>query len=261
MSPLRPSLLVLGYALLAACERGPAGAADVASAPPAATLPPGPPPPRPGVPANPPPPVPHREPQFFPRAGRGVLQAEFATGGPPPGRGLEIKAEFARSYMEEGRLDEAVAAIEPLCAKQPNNPVLQYMRGLIHLRRSEVQNCVLRHNADCCVFPLKDGGVHAQREPAEKAREAFTRFAKLQPDDLRGRWLLNLLAMALGDYPDAVPAELRIPNEAFDSEYDVGRFTDVAEKVGLDTLNLAGGAVIEDFDGDGLLDVITSSLG
>jgi hypothetical protein len=183
------------------------------------------------------------------------------------GQQINTTAQLAQSLMEHGDIDGAVGAmqrIDELGQSWPGgldqNYNLHWLRGMIYLRQAEVQNCIVRHNADCCVFPLKDGGVHTRREPAEKAREAFTKFAQLQPTDLRGRWMINLVAMALGEYPESVPDGLRIPPEAFDSDHDIRRFRDVAGKVGLDTFNYAGGAMAEDFDGDGLLDVVTSSL-
>ena len=38
-----------------------------------------------------------------------------------------------------------------------------------------------------------------------------------------------------------------------------GRFEEIASDVGLDATNLAGGSIMEDFDNDGLFDIITST--
>ncbi len=65
--------------------------------------------------------------------------------------------------------------------------------------------------------------------------------------------------MTLGQYPQRVPQAYLIPPAAFESSHKVGRFVDVAPQVGLDTDNSAGGTIVEDFDGDGLLDVVVSS--
>ena len=73
-------------------------------------------------------------------------------------------------------------------------------------------------------------------------------------------WLLNLIAMAAGDYPLAVPPELLIPQKAFRSEQEVPRMVDVAPELGVDTFNQCGGVVTDDFDGDGLIDVVTSTF-
>ncbi len=81
------------------------------------------------------------------------------------------------------------------------------------------------------------------------------------PDDLTSRWLYNLAAQTVGDYPDRVPARWLIPEETFDSEYPLDMFTNVAPANGLATVGLAGGAVMDDFNGDGHLDVMASSWG
>jgi hypothetical protein len=67
---------------------------------------------------------------------------------------------------------------------------------------------------------------------------------------LKSRWLLNITAMTLGKYPDDVPEKWRVPPSTFESEYDIGRFYEVATDVGLVINNRSGGAVREDFDGD-----------
>ena len=74
----------------------------------------------------------------------------------------------------------------------------------------------------------------------------------------KATWLLNMAAMTIGEYPDGVPEAHRIDPRVFASEQPFPRFTDVAVETGLTHLGLAGGLVAEDFDGDGLLDMLTS---
>ena len=52
-----------------------------------------------------------------------------------------------------------------------------------------------------------------------------------------------------------------IPPEIFTSDHDIGVFRDVAPQLGLDVVGLSGGAIMEDFDGDGYLDIVASSWG
>jgi hypothetical protein len=80
------------------------------------------------------------------------------------------------------------------------------------------------------------------------------------PDDLKARWLLNIACMTLGEYPDNVPSKWLIPPRAFESDYQMPRFYDVAGNLGLDLSSLSGGTIVEDFDGDGNLDIMISSL-
>src|SRR5262249_54174183 len=46
----------------------------------------------------------------------------------------------------------------------------------------------------------------------------------------------------------------------FQSEFDIGRFRDVGHLVGVNRFNQAGGAIMDDFDNDGLLDIAVSSF-
>ena len=84
---------------------------------------------------------------------------------------------------------------------------------------------------------------------------------QLRPDDLRARWVLNLAAMAAGAWPDSVPPEYRIEGTAVGGAGAFPRFEDVAPRAGLDAVSLSGGAIVDDLNGDGLPDVMTSSRG
>ncbi len=180
---------------------------------------------------------------------------------------LKIQGRLAGQLLQVGgeeaeavRLLEEIRAQVEMMGERPQSLAALYSHlGLAYLRLAEVQNCVSHHNPESCLFPLKGGGVHAQASAASKARAYFERALEIDSGDLASRWLFNIAAMAAGDYPDKVPAKYLIPPNAFESEYDIGRFRDVAPSLGLDTFNLAGGVIVEDMDGDGLLDIVTST--
>ncbi len=75
------------------------------------------------------------------------------------------------------------------------------------------------------------------------------------------RWLLTIAAMSLGEYPRGVPVEFRLPENLFASTFDIGRFPNIAARVGLDSRgpNEFGGSAFDDFTGDGLPDIFISS--
>ena len=133
------------------------------------------------------------------------------------------------------------------------------LKALVYLREAEYRNCVQRHNHQCCIFPLAGGGIHSVKEPITKARESLLQLLDVSPRNLEAGWLLNISGMALGGYPDTIPTDLRLPQAIFESDYPVPRFTDVAPQLGVDTFNLCGGAIVEDFSGDRLLDIVTTS--
>src|SRR5262249_53347423 len=96
-------------------------------------------------------------------------------------------------------------------------------------------------------------------EGSTLAVKYFIEYLAVHPEDVGVRWLLNLAYMTLGKYPQEVPEKYLFPLTAFQSDFDVGRFRDVASKLGLDRLSQAGGAIMDDFDNDGLLDVVQTS--
>ncbi len=194
---------------------------------------------------------------------RRELEQALASADLAPQRRLELEAHLGRELIQSGELERAIATLE---AAQEHARALgldgvQVRRtlALAYLRLAENLNCVDRHNAECCIFPLKGGAIHALREPAEKAREQYELLLEKNPEDLESRWLLNVLAMALGEYPEGVAERWRLPPQAFASQKEMAPFHDVASEVGVDKLSLAGGVAVEDWDGDGLLDILTST--
>ena len=160
---------------------------------------------------------------------------------------FEAAYEIALKHQaSDQRLRDAVAPLEA-------------MIGVAHLRRGELENCVDNHHAMSCIFPIREQGRHKLTSGSERAIEYFLKHLERQPDDLDVVWLLNVAAMTLGRHPDAVPERWRLPAKAFKSDEDPGKFEDVAHEAGLHSIGRAGGAVIEDFDGDGRFDIFVSS--
>jgi FG-GAP-like repeat/ASPIC and UnbV len=130
------------------------------------------------------------------------------------------------------------------------------------LRFGERQNCVLSHSTESCLMPIKGMGVHRDPFGSSKAIAAYEALLKIDPTDLESQWLLNIAYMTLGQYPSKVPAAWLIPNLDKDtSQIDIKPFKDAAPKLRLDTKNKAGGMIVDDFNNDGLMDMITSDWG
>ena len=179
------------------------------------------------------------------------------------GERLVLLADLVYEQLKLGDNDAALQAAEEACTlgRGLGDAVLarlQRIRGLVHLRRAEIANCIQSHNAQCCIYPLAGGGIHAEPESASLARADYSSFLDQYPDDLGARWLLNIAAMATGDYPAGVPEGHVVPLPAA-APVELEPFVDIAPELGLDALNLCGGVVVEDFDGDGRPDVLTST--
>ena len=184
----------------------------------------------------------------------------------PPNPQKLIGRWFARSFdsLRLGENSEAAKSLNEVfaiinSAKIAPSPPLFSMQALVELRQAEYANCIQRHNRDCCIFPLAGQGIHSNPNPANRSMKALLRLLQYSPDDLRSQWLLNITAMATGTYPESVPEKYRVPESALKSEFEIGQFIDVAPNLGLDTFNLCGGAIVEDFDNDGFLDIVSST--
>ena len=77
--------------------------------------------------------------------------------------------------------------------------------------------------------------------------------------ELTARWNLNVAAQALGEYPGVLEPNERIDASVFAAEVEFPRFKNVAPELGIDSFDLCGGAVAEDFDGDGFVDLLSST--
>ena len=173
------------------------------------------------------------------------------------------RVAVASMRLRAGEIGPAIELFEEVDRERPDtwDQTESFLRALAaaYLRQAETANCVAGRNPESCLLPLAGGGIHTDRGGAEKALELYRGILERTPDDLEVRWLFNLATMALGDYPDGVPEAWRIPFDRFASDREVGRMRNVAAELGVDTLNLCGGVVVEDFDGDGYLDILTST--
>ena len=182
---------------------------------------------------------------------------------------LSLEQSLGILYMYEGKFLEAASWLEraletgraaeiPASARNRLMAVL----GVIAIRRGEIENCLECVGPSSCIFPIDKAAVHRNQSGSREAIRWFTAFLEQSPRDLRVIWLLNIAYMTLGEHPEKVPRKYLLPSDLFRSYGDVGRFENVAMPVGLGARgpNLAGGSVFDDFNGDGLADLFTTSL-
>lgn len=179
-----------------------------------------------------------------------------------------INAEFfkANALLEKGEEQLAIEGFERLISRVPANDkasmdALLRQLGIAYLRLGERVNCIINHSGESCIFPIAGAGIHKDKSGSQKAIELYENILSQKPDDLESRWLLNIAYMTIGGYPGQVPPKLLLKGLDDDSSYAVKPFVDVAAIVGLNTNNMAGGSIVEDFNNDDYLDVITSGWG
>ena len=178
--------------------------------------------------------------------------------------------EKAQALLFGGYTQDAITALEELTEiKNKQRTVLGLsnfqedqlndLLALAHLRLGEQENCIHHHTSASCLLPIQPAGYHKYPRGSEQAKKLLCKIVEDNPRDLHSRWLLNVAYMTLGEYPQQVPTEWAIPEEAFASEHSLQRFKDIAPSLKLAVNELSGGCVVDDFTNDGYLDVMASS--
>jgi tetratricopeptide (TPR) repeat protein len=166
-----------------------------------------------------------------------------------------------------GEMDKAVeqwqAAEQVSKAGAPEAlPMLQETLGAAYLHKSEMENGEYERPGDMCIFPPRSDRPYPKfekQQDSEKAIQYFLQYLSSKPDDLEVKWMLNLSYLTLGQYPKGVPQQYLLPPSIFESKENIGRFVDVASAAGLKVFSEAGGVIVDDFENNGLLDVVTSN--
>jgi hypothetical protein len=182
----------------------------------------------------------------------------------------QLRGRLSTELLRSGRSEEALREFDAVeefirskggALSQRSRMELELQRAVALLRLGEQENCQINHTSESCLLPIQPGGYHHLPRGSRGAIEKLSVLLNSNSNDLLARWLLNIAYMTLGEYPAKVPSQWLIPPKCFESDYDIKRFPDVAGNVGLDVDDLAGGAIVDDFDGDGFLDVVASSWG
>lgn len=181
-----------------------------------------------------------------------------------------VRLQLSKELLSGGQSEAAVNTIEDLRRRLqeagkrlPHDAEQQLGEWLAisYLRLGEQENCAHMHGQKACIFPIRASATHQLPRGAEGAVRELTALLKDDRDNAEDQWLLNVAYMQLGRYPRDLPAEWLIPSKLFASDQVFAEFPDRAASAGLDVTGHAGGAIMEDFDGDGLLDIMVTSSG
>lgn len=170
------------------------------------------------------------------------------------------------ALIASGREDEAIPALEEQVDKIKREGIqgmtrLKVQLALAYLRAGERTNCIANHTGETCILPIQGTGIHKKQDGSRKAIGIYKELLNDYPENMEYRWLLNIAYMTLGEYPAKVPTQLLLPDlaDAVDSTVHIDPFKDVAAAAKLDINDMAGGVIVDDFDNDGYLDIVTSS--
>ncbi len=199
------------------------------------------------------------------------MLGEAARASVAPERTIGVRGAYAGELFRLGEVERAIDVLEgmradltdAMTAAEPQlEPSILSLLALTRLRLAEETNCIEAHTPASCILPIAPEAVHRQPEEARRAGDLFLELLTEHGYNVQARWLLNIARMTSGDYPEGVPAEHRIPAGVLPPgppEGPSGRWRDVSDALGVKAYDLAGGAVMEDLDGDGDLDLVSST--
>ena len=177
--------------------------------------------------------------------------------------------DYADELLRAGNVNKSIAIFEdfleffePRDIMNKAETIAEFKRKLsiAYMRKAELVNCIHNHNSESCIIPLSKKGQYSITEYSEKAIEYMEGFLDQFPRDYEVQYLLNIAYMTIGQYPDGVPKNFRIPPEYFE-QADFPKFKDVAIDLGLDINEMSGGVCVDDFNNDGYLDLFISAWG
>ena len=176
---------------------------------------------------------------------------------------IEMRYALANLYSYQGEMAKAIEQWEAAYAiateeLPPAMAELEDVLAIAYLHKAEMENDVYSKPGNRCLFPPIAGVRYVKTESVQKSIQYALKYLARRSDVLDVKWFLNLDYLALGQYPDGVPKEFLIPRSAFESSDSVGRFVDVAAEAGINLFSDSGGLIVDDFENNGLLDIVTS---
>ena len=204
-----------------------------------------------------------------------VARARFdGSSSPAAEQAIKLYSLLGKEELRLGNIDQAIEHLSAAYrgrklsdregrASPQEVAEAAYSLGIAYMRLGETRNCCVRNSPESCLLPIRGGGIHAHPEGSRQAITYFAEVLGTVPRSsalyMKAIWLLNIMYMTVGAYPDQVPAQYLIPPRLFESEEPFPRFANIAPGLGLDTFGLLGSAVADDFTGDGYLDIVVST--
>ena len=178
--------------------------------------------------------------------------------------------KYCQQLLKAGENQGCIDEIENLIARQQLAyedlitkellPIIELL-ALAYLRLGEVNNCQKNHNEFSCILPLNELAFHIDLNGSKKAIAIYSQIYEKFPND-NIKWLLNLAHMTIGEHPHDVPETYRINYPNWNREQKkFPVFKEVGMNLGIAQDGLSGGASIDDFNNDGLMDIFITSYG
>ena len=169
---------------------------------------------------------------------------------------MEHLLKYARQLVYVGELDQGLDLLEKQLkvpefrSYNKKNQLRLYVLLLEgYFKKSELEHCFKRYSPYACILPLNDTSLQHNKIFFDRILELILAVKALNMD-LNMLWLEDLSKHLIG--------QKSLTNYFNESVEHSSKFKPVAGIFSAD--GLAGGAVVDDFNNDGLLDIVTSSI-
>lgn len=180
----------------------------------------------------------------------------------------QLLYNYAIEFQNSKELEKSVPILLEL-AEYMTDPVSRRMTSealaISYLRMAEVNNCFENYTPANCILPFDEQAIHQNKEYVQSAMVYLRYLLENHPGNYTYNWMYNIAHIANGTYPDSVDAAYLIPGmqdfEEIPDYLQAPMFGDVGMMKGVGDNRISGSSCVEDFTGNGHLDIFATSYG
>lgn len=179
-----------------------------------------------------------------------------------------LQYRYALEFQNSREIEQSIPLLQELLGVIRDPVSLRMLHeslAISYLRMAEVTNCFENYTPVNCILPFDPDAIHRNRELIRSAIRHLDILLSDYPEMYGYYWMYNIAHIANGTYPDSLNSSFLIPGlqdgEILSNNIDIPRFRDIATGRGVADDRISGSACIEDFNGNGLPDIFTTSYG
>ena len=180
----------------------------------------------------------------------------------------QLLYNYAVEFQNSKELEKSIPILLDL-AQYMTDPVSRRMTSealaISYLRMAEVNNCFENYTPANCILPFDEQAIHQNKEYVQASMGYLRYLLENHPGNYTYNWMYNIAHVANGTYPDSVETTYLIPGmqdfEEIPDYLDAPMFGDVGMMSGVGDNRISGSSCVEDFTGNGHLDIFATSYG
>lgn len=183
-------------------------------------------------------------------------------------RNPQLRYYYALEYQNSEELEKSILILQNLESMMFDSASLRMANEALavsFLRLAEVKNCFENYTPANCILPFDEEAIHQNKNYIQSSLKHLDFLLNRYSDDYKYHWMYNLAHLANGTYLDEMDPDYLIPGmqdlEDLPEDLNAPYFKDVGMIRGVGDERISGSACVEDFTGDGNLDIFTTSYG